>query len=114
MFARFSNIVDRYFLGISESQSLRLERLQRRFHRIMCGEECSFTCLTPLEHRRKAQALKLLLQAMTSNHILNKFLPNVSTRGRFVLALRRTTRQFNSFILLACELYNEMFKGYRL
>ena len=97
-------------LGISESQSLRLERIQRRFHRLMCGEQCTSICLTPLEHRRKAQALKLLLKATNYGHTLNKLLPNVSNRGRFLLPVRRTTRRCKSFILLACEIFNQMFK----
>ena len=95
---------------MAKCDSLRLERLQRRFHRIMCGNDCTADCLPLLEDRRHAQAMAFLNKTMNTAHILHKHLPDMSSSGRFILPARRTTRRCNSYFLLACELYNASFK----
>ena len=96
------------FISISTFDCTRLERLQRRFHRIMCGKSCTDECLPMLGQRRQTLAMNLLRNAMNKNHVLNNFLPNFSCRGRFILPVRRTTRRCKSFFLSACESYNCM------
>jgi hypothetical protein len=96
------------FLGISTSDSNQLERLQRRFHRMICGNTCSNNCLPTLEKRRQRQAMNLLHKAMKNNHVLNKYLPKLSRSGRFLLPVRHTTRRCRSFFLLACEMFNHL------
>jgi hypothetical protein len=94
------------FVKMSANDSARLERVQRRFHRIMHGNDCRKNCLPSLQERRVALSLKLLAKILTDDHILHKHLPTRSNSGRFILPYRATSRRSNSFFLYVCELYN--------
>ena len=50
-------------VGLSSENSKKLERVQRRFHRLLCaGKECQEECLPSLTTRRLAAAMKLFRQ----------------------------------------------------
>ena len=97
------------FLGLPVGESNRLEKFQRRFHRIVCGKHCMENCLDPLDHRRKMLSLKFLSNVMSEAHILHCLLPERLDSGRFRLPPRRTVKRSNSFFLLVCESYNSEF-----
>ena len=94
------------FIGISISDSKRLDRIQHRFHRLLCGNVCPEECLQRLDSRRSELALRLFKAAMAKDHILHSYLPMRSRSGRFILPSRRTVRRGKSFFLITSELYN--------
>jgi len=97
------------FCKMSSTNSNKLERIQRRFHKMMCGSDNRCECLPSLSDRRNNQTIKLLTSIMHSEHILHRYLPLKSSSGRFILPFRRTSRRSDSFFLYACELYNFQF-----
>ena len=99
------------FLGITRTASNRLEAVQTRFHKLLCGRGCEKNCLEDLESRRRRMSLRLLSRMMKDEqHILNQFLPSIAVSGRFILATRRTSRRCKAFIPLICEIYNTLHK----
>ena len=48
------------FLGLTAADSNRLEKLQKRFHRMLYGDLCRSSCLTPLSDRRFTLAYRWL------------------------------------------------------
>lgn len=98
------------FLGMSSVNANRLNLLQKRFHRLLCGRLSHHCCLEGLEDRRRNLSLRLLQKMRDESHILHCELPKISSTGRYILPTRRTTRRCRSFIPLACELSNNSFK----
>jgi hypothetical protein len=97
------------FVGLGSCDSDRLEKLQKRFHRLLCGKHCKLNCLTSLKQRRETMALRFLQTVSSEYHILNKYLPYKSSTGRYILPTRDTNRRSNSFFLFTAELYNNLF-----
>lgn len=95
------------FVSLSKKDSLKMERVQRRFHRILCGGQCEEHHFTPLADRRKLAAIKLFKKAISTNHILNSLLPIVSSSGRYMLPYIKYTRRQNSFVPFVAFLLNE-------
>jgi len=93
-------------VGLSVNDAKKIERIQRRFHRILCGDECKDNCVPLLANRRDNISLKFLNNIMNMNHILNQYLPPMSQRGRFILPHRNTHRRSSSFFPLVCEIFN--------
>ena len=98
------------FISLSVRDCNRLDRIQRRFHRLICGEECNKVCLTNLSKRRVDLSLKFLNRIMSPSHVLHALLPPMSNSGRFLLPRRKTIRRSKTFMLSACSLYNDRFR----
>jgi hypothetical protein len=98
------------YVGLSATDANRLERIQSRFHRIICNPLCKESCLVALDERRSTLSTRFLEKVMDSDHVLHSYLPPLSKSGRFILPYRRTTRRSRSFFLKACEKYNSEFK----
>ena len=98
------------FLGITQTDSNRLEAVQNRFHKLLCGRECKKKCMEDLESRRRKLALRLLSKIMEKDHVLHHCLPSTTKAGRFILPTRRTSRRCKAFIPMICELYNAQHK----
>ena len=98
------------FLGLSRGDSVRLDKLQTRFHKIICGRLCEKQCLPSLSSRRQILALKFLNKLKRRNHILSHLLPPMSSRGRFLLPKRLTQRRSSTFVLSACKVYNSLYR----
>ena len=98
------------FLGMTVKDKVRLERVQDRFHKLMCGRHCKEACLESLTDRRNKMSLQFLQNMKRETHILHDELPPQSSSGRFLLPCRRTARRSRSFIPLVCELYNAGFQ----
>ncbi|MEL7309299.1 MAG: reverse transcriptase domain-containing protein [Pseudomonadota bacterium] len=97
------------FVGVSGRDAEASEILQRRFHRLLCGKACTSECIQSLHQRRQIQALKLLQKTMFSQHILSKYLPPLSSRGRFILPMRNTCKRSKTFFLYtSCKMYNQL------
>lgn len=96
------------FIGLTLSDSRRLDHIQRRFHYLLCGAGCSSDCLPSLSDRRTAQALKAFSAMFTDDHVLHERLPNRSASGRYILPLIQTNRRLNSFFPKCVVLYNRV------
>jgi hypothetical protein len=94
------------FVGINEQQSTKLNKLQRRAHAIICGQNCVSECLPSLDVRRKCAAKKLVLLALQENHVLHNLLPRISKSHRngvrFLNDACKTNRRLNSCIPFSC------------
>jgi hypothetical protein len=99
------------FVGMSKKCVKKLDRVQRRFHRLMCGKYCEDVCLPSLQERRSDLSLRFLAKIMNNrSHCLHNLLPPLLRSGRFQLPTRRTKRYSNSFFLFACKLHNSLYK----
>lgn len=98
------------FVGMSATDTKRLCKLQSRFHRIVCPQNCTCSFFPDVGERRLILCQNLLREMMDSNHLLFDDLPPVSKTGRFLLPPRRTQQRCNTFILHACMKYNEYVK----
>ena len=98
------------FLGITQTESNRLEAMQNRFHKLLCGRECKKNCMEDLESRRRKLALRLLDRMKKEGHVLHQYLPSTSKAGRFILQTRRTSRRSKAFIPLICKIHNAIHK----
>ena len=96
------------FVGLTKEDSAKLQRIQKRFHRLLCGPECREACLEPLDARRLAAAGKLFLKTMTPSHILHHLSPTKSSSDRFVLPAATTTRRLNSFFNFMIRYFNSV------
>ncbi|MEL7307471.1 MAG: reverse transcriptase family protein, partial [Pseudomonadota bacterium] len=96
------------FIGLCEKDSKRLQILQNRFHRILCGKECREECLPSLADRRKNLTLSLFRKALSEDgHLLRKILHPLSSHGRVILPTIRTTRRLKTFTIQSAMLFNE-------
>ena len=95
------------FVGLSLENSKRLERVQRRFHRFLCGKDCEQHFFVTLSQRREKAALKLFDQAMSSDHILHPLVPSVSRSGRVCVPSVIHERRLRSFFVKASFLFNQ-------
>ena len=94
------------FVGITKTDAEKFEKLQNRFHRLLCGKHCEKECLQSLGDRRKRQAVTLYGKLLNSNHILHSFSCQISSHGRLILPHIRSTRSLNAFVMKAAILYN--------
>ena len=85
------------FVGLSSENSRKLDRVQKRFHRLLCGHECRDECLVPLERRRIDAAVKLFRQSDDVCHVLHHLVVRKSSTGRYLLPVIATTRRLKSF-----------------
>ena len=87
------------FLGISEQNSIKLEKVQRRSHRIVCGISCNCDCFPLLQNRRKTQALNCFLSMKDEGHILHELFPrHLPSGARLAFPFCRTSLRSSSFI----------------
>ncbi len=94
-------------IGMSATEAKKVESIQRRFHRLLCGVECKDNnCVPLLSIRRRDISLRFLNEIMKAGHILNHHLPPISERSRFILPHRNTQRRCSSFMPYICEIYN--------
>lgn len=89
----------------------RLEKVQKRCHRLICGfgfyEKCECDRFERLSCRRERATLKLFKQATHDTHILNSIIPTRSNRSnRFIQPPTSTTRLRSSFVPHATYLSN--------
>ena len=87
---------------------IKLEKFQRRAHRMICGPGCECDGFPPLSVRFAKTAVELLLRAESeSSHPLHRYVPErlPSTR-RFRNPPSVTNRRLNSFFPWACRIFN--------
>ena len=100
------------FVGLSKSNSDKLEKLRKRCHRIVCSFECHCSRFVPLETRRVNHALKIFRQMLKPDHLLNylclQFLPRSQ---KLSIPFSRTNRRLSSFIPRCSVFFNDNFSN---
>lgn len=87
------------FVGMHKETSLRVERLQKRAHNVICGRGCHCKMFESICERREAQALRLFQKAQMRESPLFCLLPPKSERTfRFILPFYKTSRRCSSFV----------------
>ena len=96
---------------LPSTQLARLEKFQRRAHRLICGCTCDCGGFPPLSGRFEDTAVELLLRAEANqDHPLHSFVPGrLPTTNHFRNPVSNTNRRLNSFIPWACRLFNSSF-----
>ena len=95
------------FCHLSTRNLVKLERVVKRSHKIICGVGCHCSRLPVIEDLRKKIALKFLNKCHLTNHPLNHLLPQQFFYSqRYRLPHCNTTRLLNSFFPFTCALYN--------
>lgn len=98
-----------FFVGISQKNSEKLERVRRKCHRIVCGRNCSCDAFTPLHIRRLHHALIILKRMKHPDHLLHDLLPpTLSHSSKFLLPSIRTKRRHDSFLPFSISLSNRI------
>ena len=88
----------------------KLERFQRRAHRIVCGPTCDCNHFPPLSSKFEAAALQLLLRAETNNyHPLHELVPpRLPASNKLRMPACATSRRLNSFLSWSILLHNDL------
>ena len=86
----------------------KMEKFQRRAHRLICGPACNCSRFPPLGRRLEDVAVDLLLRAeANSDHPLYKYVPGrLPMTNRFRNPVCNTNRRLNSFLPWAARLHN--------
>ena len=97
------------FVGLSSGNAEKLEKIQRRCHRIICGPHCSCKDFPPLVSRRTNMALRTFQQIKHPLHILHDLYPPLLPHGkRLMLSHSKTERRSQSFIPFCSRILNTM------
>ena len=93
------------------SLSSRLERFQKRAHRLICGPSCVCPLFPSLRVKMEAAAVKLLLRSEAcADHPLHPLVPpRLRASGRLCVPACVTDRRLNAFFPWACLLINSYF-----
>ena len=97
------------FVGINVNNSKKLEKIQSRAHRIICGPLCNRNCLVPLASRRILAAVKLFnIASNCSSNLLHCLIPPRSAHNtcRFIQPVFISARRRNSFVPFVCAHMN--------
>lgn len=71
------------FVDMSKKCCQKLDRVQRRFHHLLCDNGCHRDCLPSLSHRRRSLSFRFLKKIMLTDHVLHHLLPPNSTNESF-------------------------------
>lgn len=99
------------FVGLSAVNCFKLDKIQTRAHKIICGPNCTCNIFASLCERRNASAIKLFFTAASDpDSVLYSIIPVCSSlrRGRFIQPISRTSLRRNSFIPYTTSLVNRL------
>ena len=100
-FAFIRSIVDYcspLFVGINCKNTAVLDRIQQRFHNILCNFSCNCDILPSLQSRRNDAAVKLFLTASNdASHILHSIIP-IKSRRFYCQPFSNSERRLSSFV----------------
>lgn len=95
------------FVVLPDLEENKLERIQKRFHYLLCGPDCRQQCLPSLRESRKDRAMKFFSYIQQPEHVLHHLMLPKSNNGRYVLPAMNTNKRTNSFIPYCSVMYNE-------
>jgi hypothetical protein len=94
------------FCKLNQSHIVKINRVQKRVHSLICCNLSTCNILPDLSDRRLLASKKLFNKITSNNnHLLSDILPRTLPSGRFEIPFCNTTRRQNSFILY-CLLAN--------
>ena len=94
-------------VGINSKNNAKLERINKRCHRIVCGTDCKCNAFTPMSERRIKRAIKFFVKIMRPESISNHLVPhNLPRTHHLNIAYMRTNRRAKSFIPFCSLLFN--------
>ena len=96
------------FVGMLTKDAQKLNKIQKRFHKLLCGPDCKSDCLPSLDVRRNMLALRLFIKTLTPHHILNKFTFKTSPSGRVILPPVSSSRRIRSFFHSSAIVFNSL------
>jgi len=100
----YSNAV---FVGMSKGEASKLERIQRRCHKIICGKNCTCNAFPPLEIRRLNKALHMFQEMRNPHNIIHHLAPPMLPHGkRLTLFPSKSQRRLNTFIPFCTQYMN--------
>ena len=86
------------FIDLNVTEKQKLNRLQKRYHRLKCGNNCSNECLEDLDKRRVKLATNLWCDMSNNEHILHALKPPILQRtGHYQVAFCNTNRRRGAF-----------------
>ena len=94
----------------AENQTI-LEKIRRRCHRIICGQNCGCSDFPSLSDRRHQQTLKVFTNILAQNHLLHHLLPHKLPRTQhFFIEHLRSELRARSFFPFCCMRWNSLLK----
>ena len=94
----------RLLVSLNKKNAGKFDAIQRRCHRIVCGNNCNCDLFPSLTERRISQSLKLFNALRFGDHILHYMSPDFSSvTGRLIVPFSRSERRM-SFFIIACIL----------
>ena len=86
------------FIDLNVTEKQKLNRLQKRYHRLKCGNNCSNECLEDLDKRRVKLATNLWCDMSNNEHILHALKPPILQRtSHYQVAFCNTNRRRGAF-----------------
>jgi hypothetical protein len=94
---------------LSATLMTKLERLQKRAHRIICDVNCNCNVFEKVESQFNAAAISFLLKCERhkSHPLHGKIPPRMIRTNHFMLPASRTERRIRTFLPFACILANQ-------
>ena len=98
------------YVGLSAGEMNKLENVQRRCHKIICGSHhCNCATFTPLKERRVKRAMSLFSEISNSQHLLHDLYPPLLPHGkRLTILHHKTNRRMSSFVPFCTRMFNEI------
>ena len=98
-------------VGMNSSTISKIERIRRRHHKLICGEQCQCEDFQRIDDILVNSATKLfMLAASNQNHPLHSRIPQRMPTGRFRQPQASSSRRLKSFVPLTCDLVNREMK----
>ena len=95
------------FVGLNVKNNIRIEKLQRLCHRIICGNECSGMCLGELKARRLRRACRVFSDMLHRDSILHHLVPRrLHYSGHLESCLSQSQRRSRTFIPFCTTFHN--------
>ena len=97
------------FVGINEWNSNKIEKIQRKSHRIICGSDCDSNCPSLLKSRRAEQAKKTFRRMEHPHHILHSLIPaRLPRSGKLRIPSVKSSCRLHSFVPYCTCLLNDL------
>ena len=96
------------FVSLPSKLLSKLERFQKRAHKIICGSDCSCDLFPPVSSRFSEAAVRLLLISEANpSHPLHSYVPRrLPASNRLAMPFCASSRRLLSFFPWTVDLYN--------
>ena len=96
------------FAFLPQNICQKLEKFNRRVHRIICSKACDCDRFPPLSSLRLSRAMNFFMKChLNDKHLLHSFVPQrMQFSGHFRVPQIRSSRRHHSFFPFMCSLFN--------